>query len=195
MRMWQIPKFLSEPEAVFDMLWGYKVFCNFNTTVQIMNLERTNTSVSAVLRALCPQGQAGTVPLGLAWCGAPAGMKTTSPRNCTIAQPWTPYSWWRRFLSDRSKYQLWSWMGSWSTGFSWPCSSATCKVTTWHVVKYTILKIYLWYSTHMHSRATCAMCSGLRGTQWKVWVLNPDLVKGWPFFSPSGFTDTLQTWV
>lgn len=42
MRMWQIPKFLSEPEAVFDMLWGYKVFCNFNTTVQIMNLERTN---------------------------------------------------------------------------------------------------------------------------------------------------------
>lgn len=42
MRVRQIPKFLSEPEAVFDMLWGYKVLCNFNTTVQIMNLERRN---------------------------------------------------------------------------------------------------------------------------------------------------------
>ena len=78
---------------------------------------------------ICPRGQALTASPVLAWCGAPAGMKTTSPRNCTIAQPWTPYSWWRRFLSGRSKYQLWSWMGSWSTGFSWPCSSATWKAT------------------------------------------------------------------
>lgn len=76
-------------------------------------------------------------------------MNTTSPRNCTIAQPWTPYSWWRRFLSDRSKYQLWSWMGSWSTGFSWPCSSATWKVTRQQVLGYTSLtgqSRCIWYS-------------------------------------------------
>lgn len=53
----------------------------------------------------------------LAWCGAPAGINTTSPRNCTIAQPWTPYSWWKCFLSDQSKCQCWSLIGSKPLGF------------------------------------------------------------------------------
>lgn len=52
-------------------------------------------------------------------------MKTASPRNCTMAQPCTPYSSKSRFRRIWSRYQLWSWIGSWSGGFSWPCSSPT----------------------------------------------------------------------
>lgn len=134
--------------------------------------------------------------LVLAWCGAPAGMKTTSPRNCTIAQPWTPYSWWRRFLSDRSKYQLWSWMGSWSTGFSWPCSSATWEVTRQQVLQQTGLT--------GQSRCSCgSICTPARviRTVKSYTIKGLDsysvlgfLVKG-SFPSPSRFTDILQRWI
>lgn len=61
----------------------------------------------------------------LTWWGAPAGINTASPRNWMMDQPWTPYSSYRRRRSTWSRYQLWSWMGSWSGGFSWPCSSPT----------------------------------------------------------------------
>lgn len=145
-----------------------------------------------------PKQSGHSMSLVLAWCGAPAGMKTTSPRNCTIAQPWTPYSWWRRFLSDRSRYQLWSWMGSWSTGFSWPCSSATWEShKTRGIVMYQsdwTVKLYLWYSIKTCAR-TCTMCSDRRVTQWKFGSLLRPLSRFQHFSGPTGFTDTLQTWI
>lgn len=106
-------------------------------------------------------------------------MKTTSPRNCTIAQPWTPYSWWRRFLRDRSKYQLWSWMGSWSTGFSWPCSSATWKVGKEACYNTPVLQddqdVHGVACARIPHRAACTTRSDTRVIR-KVWILYSVLV-------------------
>lgn len=59
------------------------------------------------------------------WWGAPAGMKMASPAHCTSVYPCTEYSRSRRSRSVSSRYQLWSWIGSWWASTGSPISRPT----------------------------------------------------------------------
>ena len=97
----QVSELLGQSETVPHMLRRHKVLSHLDTAVQVvhlrgeeqrmlmtedstdMNLESWNIQNDVIIIASSPS---------LTWCGAPAGMNTASPKNCTMAQPWTPYS-------------------------------------------------------------------------------------------------------
>lgn len=88
----EMSEFLGQSETMSHVFRRHKVFCHLDTAVQVVHLrgkkkksicrKETNTGV----------GLFGVLFMCLTWCGAPAGINTASPKNCTMDQPWTPYS-------------------------------------------------------------------------------------------------------
>lgn len=100
----QVSELLGQPETVPHMLGRHKVLRHLDTAVQVVHLSTQKGQMCSWRCEKNHKKQAGLLnhrvcvqlhfsyKNSLTWWGAPAGINTASPKNCTMAQPWTPYS-------------------------------------------------------------------------------------------------------
>lgn len=95
----QVSELLGQSETVPHVLRRHKVLRHLDTAVQVVHLmSREKTSMFIKVKETDVSVESwgmyknAFVINNLTWWGAPAGINTASPKNCTMAQPWTPYS-------------------------------------------------------------------------------------------------------
>lgn len=88
----EMSEFLGESETMSHVFWRHKVLRHLDTAVQVVHLGgETEKSICSGETNIAVD-LLGVLFRCLTWCGAPAGINTASPKNCTMDQPWTPYS-------------------------------------------------------------------------------------------------------